>query len=509
MSTEFEVADGRAVDLGMGYQLIAPGYRGTGVALETTDFQPGTRSSGRSSDYIASTFADALARADMREEQTITVELRQDPSGQPTRSAAHGEGMMLVAPDMGEQWGQVAIVTDESGAVSFHLPVDDPSDQSPQPATTRGASGEKVFILRSHIPPAPPPSDASTRGLVGMIGQKLIQVVAFPLAELVVDTVGEYFIGRWERANRPNQIRLFTPADRKRAVDAAMAETDWAAMAAGRALLYVHGTFSTAQGGFSGIPDSVFQTLHDRYGGRVFAFNHHSLSMSPADNVEWFLNQMPPGIDLDVDILCHSRGGLVARTMTGELTRFGGDLSRLKVGRVVFVATPNNGTVLADEENIIGLLDRIATVANVMPTVPVIEALDAVLAVVKTLAHGVLTGLSGLASMRPRGDFLGRLNAGNQVDTEYYALAANYEPANPGLKALVAGAKDAVIDAVFAGAPNDLVVPTIGVYEGAADANFPIPRENLLEFPPERAIYHSTFWGEPETADKFLEWFAG
>ena len=117
MSTEFEVADGRAVDLGMGYQLIAPGYRGTGLALEAADFRPGTRSSGRSSDYIDSTFADALARADMREEQTITVELRQDPSGQPTRSAAHGEGMMLVAPDMGEQWGQVAIVTDESGAV--------------------------------------------------------------------------------------------------------------------------------------------------------------------------------------------------------------------------------------------------------------------------------------------------------------------------------------------------------------------------------------------------------
>jgi hypothetical protein len=445
----------------------------------------------------------------MREEQTITVELMQDPSGQPTRSAAHGEGMMLVAPDLGEDWGQVAIVTDESGAVSFHLPVEDPANQSRQPATTRGSGGEKVFILRSHIPAAEPPTDSTTRGLVGMIGQKLIQVVAFPLAELVVDTVGEYFIGRWERGNRPNQTRLFTPANRKLKIDAKMTEADWATMAAGRALLYVHGTFSTAQGGFSGIPDSVVETLHNRYGGRVFAFNHHSLSMSPSDNVEWFLDQMPAGVDLDLDIVCHSRGGLVARTMAGELSGFAGELSRLNVGRVVFVATPNNGTALADEENIIGFLDRMATLANVLPSVPVIEALDAVLAVVKTVAYGVLRGLSGLASMRPGGAFLELLNQGNQVDTEYYALAANYEPINPGLKALVAGAKDALIDAIFAGEPNDLVVPTMGVYEGVPDANFPIPRANLFEFPPHRGINHSTFWGEPETAERFLEWLAG
>ena len=509
MSIEFEVADGRTVDLGMGYQLIAPGYRGRGQALESVDFQTGTRSSQRASNYIDSTFAEALARADMREEQTITVELMEDPSGQPTRSAAHGEGMMLVAPDLGESMAQVAIVTDESGAVSFHLPVEDETNQRPQPATTRGSGGEKVFILRSHIAPAAPPSEAATRGLVGMIGQKLIQVVAFPLAELVVDTVGQYFIGRWEQKNRPNQMRLFTPQNRKLATTDAMTADDWAAMAAGRALLYVHGTFATAQGAFSTIPDSAFQALHDRYGGRVFAFNHHSLSRSPADNVEWFLEQIPSDLELDVDIICHSRGGLVARTMTGELTSFAGDLSRLRVGRVVFVATPNNGTALADERNIIGLLDRMATAANIMPSVPVVEALDAVLAVVKTLAHGVLTGLSGLASMRPHGDFLSRLNAGGLVDTEYYALAANYEPINPGLKALVAGAKDAVMDAVFAGEQNDLVVPTVGVYEGAPDANFPIPHANIVQFPPERGIYHSNFWAEPETTDRFLEWLTG
>jgi hypothetical protein len=144
-----------------------------------------------------------------------------------------------------------------------------------------------------------------------------------------------------------------------------------------------------------------------------------------------------------------------------------------------------------------------------MPGTPWAEALDAVLAVVKTVAHGVLTGLSGLASMRPRGEFLAQLNSGTRVNTEYFALAANYEPSNAGLKALVSAAKDSLIDIVFGGAPNDLVVPTIGVYEGAADANFPISAANLLEFPPDRAINHSTFWGEPETAERFLAWLTG
>ena len=68
MSIEFDVADGRAVDLGMGYQLIAPGYRGSGQALEPSDLQPGTRSGQSSANYVDSVFADALARAEMREE---------------------------------------------------------------------------------------------------------------------------------------------------------------------------------------------------------------------------------------------------------------------------------------------------------------------------------------------------------------------------------------------------------------------------------------------------------
>ena len=416
---------------------------------------------------------------------------------------------MLVAPDLGERWGQVAIVTDESGAISFHLPVEDETSQQRQPATTRGANGEKVFVLRSHIPPADPDPATTTRGLVGLVGQKLIQVVAFPLAELVADTVGDYFVRRWERANRPNQIRLFTPADRKLKTDGEMTSADWDAMAAGRALLFVHGTFSTAQGGFSGITDAVFETLHQRYEGRVFAFNHHSLSMSPAENVEWFLGQVPADVNLDVDIICHSRGGLVARTMAGELPNLNADLASLRVGRVVFVATPNNGTALADEENIVSLLDRVATLANIMPGTPIVEALDAVLAVVKTIAHGVLTGLSGLSAMRPGGEFLGALNRGGAVPTEYFGLAANYEPTNPGLRALVTGAKDALVDIAFGGEPNDLVVPTVGVYQGAADANFPIPADRLLEFPPERGISHSTFWAEPETSERFLAWLAG
>ncbi|MEA2002178.1 MAG: hypothetical protein U9N84_09905, partial [Actinomycetota bacterium] len=356
---------------------------------------------------------------------------------------------------------------------------------------------------------AAPETDPATRGLVGLIGQKLIQVVAFPLAELLVDTVGEYFIGRWERAHRPNQVRLFGPSDRRLMVDPEMAGTDWDSMATGRALLYVHGTFSTAQGGFSGIPDPVFDALHENYGGRVFAFNHHSLSMSPEENVAWFLDKIPSGTTLDLDIICHSRGGLVSRTLSGELQGFAGDLSKINVGKVVFVATPNNGTALADEENIIGLLDRVATLANIMPGVPLAEALDAVLAVVKTVAHGVLTGLSGLASMRPDGEFLDRLNQGDAVAAEYFALAAEYEPTNPGLRSLIAGAKDALIDTVFGGEPNDLVVPTVGVYRGKPDANFPIEGPNLLEFPPERGVNHSTFWAEPETADRFLSWLTG
>ena len=104
----------------------------------------------------------------------------------------------------------------------------------------------------------------------------------------------------------------------------------------------------------------------------------------------------------------------------------------------MFAATPNNGTVLADPDHMVAMVDRLTTLLTVFPTGPVTETLEALITVVKVLAHGVLSGLGGLASMRPQDQFLRRVNRDTASSADYFAIAANYAPTDAGLRGLVA-----------------------------------------------------------------------
>ena len=46
------------------------------------------------------------------------------------------------------------------------------------------------------------------------------------------------------------------------------------------------------------------------------AFDHFTLSEDPRQNIQWFFEQLPEDITLDLDVVTHSRGGLVARVLT-------------------------------------------------------------------------------------------------------------------------------------------------------------------------------------------------
>ena len=108
-------------------------------------------------------------------------------------------------------------------------------------------------------------------------------------------------------------------------------------------LLLVHGTASTAGSAFGALSDSALDRLVQRYGGRVVALEHPTISVSPLDNVAWLAQQL--GTErVAVDVLAHSRGGLVSRLLAEQPERTG---ERLDTGRVVLVGTPNAGTALA------------------------------------------------------------------------------------------------------------------------------------------------------------------
>jgi pimeloyl-ACP methyl ester carboxylesterase len=316
-------------------------------------------------------------------------------------------------------------------------------------------------------------------------------------------------VSRWEAQKRPHRLRRFTPDDYVGAGAQELGPADVAHMAGGKpCLLFVHGTFSTSHAAFGDLPLQVMTDLFKRYEGRVFAFDHPTLASAPIDNVKWLMSLMSqmPATGITADIVCHSRGGLVARLLAERPQGFGLEASPLNVRRLVMAGVPSAGTPLADPDHMVDMIDRLTTVLTLAPSGLTVETLEALVIVLKVLGRGLLKGLDGLIAMRPDNEFLQRLNSGGTADGDYYAIASNYEPNDRGLKALLSGAVDGVVDFVFEQVGNDLVVPTDGVHGKNGHARFPVPQDKLLLLGREEAATHVQLFSQPAVGAKLQEW---
>jgi hypothetical protein len=374
---------------------------------------------------------------------------------------------------------------------------------------TRGAGGATRFRIPGTLIPAPAGApEASQRSLLGAVTRRVLKVLVYPLTDPVFGALGDAIASRWEQAKRPYRLRAFTPAAFDAAGAAPLASADVAAMAAaGPVLLFVHGTFSTSHGAFAGLPRAVMAQLHERYGGRVMAFDHPTLSEDPPSNVRWLLSRLPAQ-PIELDIVCHSRGGLVSRLLSEQPAHFGLDAAHVKVRRIVLAGVPNGGTLLADPDHMVHMIDRLTTVLAMIPDGGAAEFLEALVTAVKVIGRGALKGLDGLACMRPAGDFLSVLNAPGGAAAEYFSVASDYEPADRGLRGLVAGVADNVADQVFGNAANDLVVPMAGVHELDGHAGFPVDAARRLQFGRELGVAHTGLFAQPMLSRSLVEWLS-
>ena len=497
---------GASVVLEPGYTLTAPGL--VGYAEIHAGRPPHTRAGGLES--ATSAFDTALKNANINEIRSISLDVRQQPlppSVLAVRTMEGEDGIVLEVPDLGATVGQVVLAID-NGVATWNFPQD--QQDRIEPPAIRGAGGTKRFVIRSHVPSADDGTGAQNRGLFGAIGKKILKVLVYDLADAVLGPIGKHFARKWEEKYRPHNIRRFTLADYQQPLADPLSDADWQHLRSGRVLLFVHGTFSTAHGGFGKLPEATMRELHEAYEGRVFAFDHMTLSASPELNVKWFSETLRTKLSesgkLDVDIVCHSRGGLVSRTFAGELGT--GDLDRIKVGKIIFVATPNLGTLLAHPDHMVNFLDRYTSALDLAPPGPagvVSDILEAILAVVKIIGHAGLTGLDGLSCMNPGGTFIPQLNSGAQVATQYFAMSSNYEPPGNLRDFTMKKLGDRLIDRVFE-AQNDLVVPTDGVNQGSGAAGFPIPAQRSLRFAEDRAVWHSDFFAQADTSIALRKW---
>ena len=144
-------------------------------------------------------------------------------------------------------------------------------------------------------------------------------------------------------------------------------------------LLLLHGTMSNTYGAFGGLRAGsypIYDQLVKNYPGGIYSLEHHTLAVSPLQNALDFLNICSE--DTSIDIMSHSRGGLVADVLakcdhrnattgfsTVELEMMKKEdpdghkimlaintvlkTKNLKVGKVIRVASPASGTTILSE----------------------------------------------------------------------------------------------------------------------------------------------------------------
>jgi hypothetical protein len=155
----------------------------------------------------------------------------------------------------------------------------------------------------------------------------------------------------------------------------------------------------------------------------------------------------------------------------------------------------------------VSFLDRITTVLNLFPDNGVTDVLEGILTVVKVIGHSGLSGLDGLAAMKPGSPVLATLDGSPGNGCEMFGLGADFEPEGAGLGAAFCTAADILVDRIFADAPNDLVVPTDGMRRW--NGRIQIPDDRFLAFTPDRGVVHTRYFTQPDTSDRLLAWLTG
>jgi pimeloyl-ACP methyl ester carboxylesterase len=455
-----------------GAVIIAPGLVGSGTYL-------GTRSHGevRGATQERNDFDVAILQAGLEDRHTITLEaptpvvaVRGQSRG--GEAELQDDEVLLEVPSAFDEF-QFAIYQDEDGVVTFHFPAEVEAGKS---LTTRAATREKVFRYRVRLRPVVGGGQlVVTRGIIGQLAKKLLKVVVGKVTDYGAQYAAYGLVWAWEKQWRSFEgFHGGQPQDLL--ADRPTAFTNWKSLDKQRSLLFIHGTTSSTSGAFRKLNNfaDVAQKLYATYGGRVIGFNHHTLTKTVVENVFDFYAQLAQfSGTYEFDVVTHSRGGLVARTLKeltpSEVVALAGGTWELPTGvkvhirKVVFVATPNNGTDLAEPSNIPAKLDRLATIVSLLPDSGPTIALGAVLSWAGTVAQGFLKGLPGLCDQCPQSDLVKALNqpaaSGTDPSLDYFAVQSSYTPSGGLAKAIL----NAEVDHLFGEKQNDLVVPTLGV----------------------------------------------
>jgi hypothetical protein len=291
----------------------------------------------------------------------------------------------------------------------------------------------------------------------------------------------------------------------------------------GRILLFVHGTFSNTQRIVDQLLTEPGRSFLGRLGGydQVLGFDHFTLSRTPMLNA-LELARMFERSDAELDIICHSRGGLVTRWFAEVLDR-----KRDRRRRVVFVGCPLRGTSLADPQSLRNGLNLLTNVGKLLGSgaqlVPLFAAAGGLIQILSSVTSfaaktplvdagvGLIPGLAAMSRIKNNAE-LDALNFGApQARTDYFAVTSNFVTDEVGWRFLRLFSKsklaDIATDYLVFSQENDLVVDTESMTFHAFGASPDIKNTKTFRCFEGDKVHHTNYFSHAGTLEFVAERF--
>jgi hypothetical protein len=296
----------------------------------------------------------------------------------------------------------------------------------------------------------------------------------------------------------------------------------------GRILLFVHGTFSNNDAIFGQLQEieSAGAFLHwasSRY-EQILAFDHPTLSVSPVLN-GMDLTRLFSEVRAPVDVICHSRGGLVVRWW---LEAFAG--ASVGPRRVVFVAAPLGGTSLASPAKLRDAFNLFTTVGTHLSKIGAAVSVFAPFMSVAVGLMNVFVAVTGFVANTPMADLffsaipglggMSRVNNNNELErlqtgsfrlAPYFAIRSDFQMERAGwqfwknFQNLQLRTANFGASLIFDQA-NDLVVDSRAMIELFKSRG--LVSDRVLDFGTNGNVYHTNYFLQPRVTEAFRKFLS-
>lgn len=506
-----------------------------GVEVRATGVRPaaGGRRGMRAPQSGPSELTGALAAAGF----DVQVQIELVPQRGGTRALrATPEAPTAIDVDLAPNESAVVLV-ESNGVYAWKLP-NEPTE-GPPGSGRRAASRTVRFDLS---PPQGPPRRPGMRGgEPEAVPQARRSIVTDWIADAVVDPIRAYVLKFVANAaidvamdfiegDKPTGLTVLGGQDPTKWRPGALPRPALVAGRPARLLMMVHGTFSSTEGSFgqltaSDTGRSFLGSAANKYDA-IIGFDHKTLMEDPAANVtamqrDLQLLEIPEGSMIDA--VAFSRGGLVYRNWAETILPQA--RPDLKLGKAIFVACTNAGTLLAEPENWTAMIELYTNIAmastralqalgvgGVTASAVANEVIKTAGRFVQALAQQVIAAnrVPGLAAMRPTSEFVASLNkAKGSLESlaQYYAITSNFvarlDMQNGFTRQLAEFVIDRVTNRLFK-TNNDLVVDTASMLEFGTRG--PRHGDAVFDFGSTDDVYHTVYFSQDKVASRLRDW---